>query len=109
MFLTNRSLKIINRRHKVIRIMKKERRKIERVEFNHDKLFTRIRKRYRSVQRFCNKTDVMDYIPLMNKIHNRCPFKAPEILKLMEVLEISPNRIVEFFFTKRVCKEQTKV
>ena len=45
--------------------MKKERRKIERVEFNHDKLFTRIRKRYRSVQRFCNKTDVMDYIPLM--------------------------------------------
>lgn len=87
----------------------KERRKLERIEFNHDKLVERIRRRYRSVQRFCDKTNVMDYYPIMNKIHNRVPFRTPEIVKLMEVLEISPNRIVEFFFTKRVCKEQTKV
>lgn len=77
-------------------------------EYDYSKLKGRIIEKLGSGKVLAEKLQISD-TALYNKLSNKVPFNQDEILTAMnkDVLDIEPQDICKYFFTKKVGKNQT--
>ena len=78
-------------------------------EYEYSKLKGRITEKLGNIKSFADKLGISS-TALYNKLQNKVPFTQDEILVAMdqEVLDIEPNEISKYFFTKKVGKTPTE-
>lgn len=73
------------------------------MKFNYDKLNGRIIEVCKTKGEFAKKLSI-SMNSLTKKLDNRTPFKHDEIYKTMEILNILPEELTQYFFTQKVEK-----
>lgn len=71
--------------------------------FNYDKLNGRITEICKTRKEFAKRLSI-SMNSLTSKLDNRTPFKQEEIIKSMEILDILPEELTQYFFNLKVEK-----
>ncbi len=69
--------------------------------FNYDKLYGRIREKKYTQEQLAKELDI-NTSTLNVKLNNQSFFTQEEIKKIVELLDIKPNEICDYFFTLKV-------
>lgn len=71
------------------------------MEFDYSKLRGRIVEKYKTIGNFC---DAFGITPtgMSEKLNNKARFKQTDIIRIMEMLDITRAEIPEYFFTRKV-------
>ena len=77
------------------------------VLYDYSKIKGRIRECFSTQADFAKELDISD-TSLSNKLTNKTPFTQDEIMKSIEVFELSPVETFEYFFKEKVDKISTK-
>lgn len=79
----------------------------ENIIFDFSKLRGRIKEKFGTQTAFANKAS-MNEATLSNKLNNNVEFSPKEIIKACVLLEISFEKISEYFFTLKVQKVERR-
>lgn len=71
----------------------------EKVTFNYSKLIGRMAEKGETRESISNKLGISS-MALRNKLSGKTQFKQDEMAKLIEVLDIDPERIAFYFFAE---------
>ena len=71
----------------------------EKVTFNYSKLIGRMAEKGETRESISNKLGISS-LALRNKLSGKSQFKQDEMAKLIEVLDIDPERIAFYFFAE---------
>lgn len=71
----------------------------EKVTFNYSKLIGRMAEKGETRESISNKLGISS-MALRNKLTGKTQFKQDEMAKLIEVLDIDPERIAFYFFAE---------
>lgn len=71
----------------------------EKVTFNYSKLIGRMAEKGETRESISNKIGISS-MALRNKLTGKTQFKQDEMAKLIEVLDIDPERIAFYFFAE---------
>lgn len=76
---------------------------MEKLFFDYSKLAGRIREKFGTQKAFAKKLGISEG-SLSLKMTNYTYFSQPEIKKAVQLLELEPGTVTEYFFTPRVKK-----
>lgn len=71
------------------------------MEFDYSELSGRITAKFKTQKRYA-KAAKMPASSLSMKLNGKTPWTSPEIYTAQQLLEIPPDRLVEYFFTPKV-------
>ena len=71
----------------------------EKVTFNYSKLIGRMAEKGETRESISNKLGISS-LALRNKLSGKSQFKQDEMAKIIEVLDIDPERIAFYFFAE---------
>lgn len=78
---------------------------MENIELNHDKLKGRIKEVLGTQSRLAEELD-LDETTISNKLNSNTYFTQKEILKICSILNITRDKIPEYFFKEKVRKHE---